>query len=174
MLSAIGIVIVAALICAYGTLCLLFYQGSWQLIFHPSRAITAKPAIPYQEIQFNYTETGKPQLTGWWIPAESGARYAGNTMLLLHDGHGSLSDIVSQLETLHALGINVFAFDYRGFGKSSELRPSETSMNQDADAALAYLTGTRQLPARSVVISGQASEHRSQPHSPRITLRFQP
>src|SRR5271170_867266 len=76
LLSALGIVLGAAVICAYATLCLLFYQGSWQLIFHPSRTVSTAPNVPYQEIQFDYTETGKPQLTGWWIPAEAGVHYA--------------------------------------------------------------------------------------------------
>ena len=154
LLSALGIVLGAALICAYATLCLLFYQGSWQLIFHPSRTVGTTPNVAFQEIQFDYTETGKPQLAGWWIPAEAGAHYASNTILFLHDGRGSLSDTVTQLQDLHSLGINLFAFDYRGFGKSADLHPSETSLNQDADAALDYLTGTRHLPAHSVIIYG--------------------
>jgi uncharacterized protein len=154
LLSALGIVLGAAVICAYTTLCLLFYQGSWQLIFHPSRTVSAAPNVPYQEIQFDYTETGKPQLTGWWIPAETNAPYANNTILFLHDGRGSLSDAVTQFQDLHNLGINVFAFDYRGFGKSADLHPSETSLNQDAGAALAYLTGTRHFRARSILLYG--------------------
>jgi pimeloyl-ACP methyl ester carboxylesterase len=154
LLSALGVVIAAAAFCAYATFCLLFYQGSWQLIFHPSRTVTNTPSVPYQEIQFDYTETGKPQLTGWWIPCESNARYASNTILFLHDGRGSLSDTVSQLQTLHDLGINVFAFDYRGFGKSADLHPSEASMNQDADAARAYVSETRHLPAHSIILYG--------------------
>lgn len=154
LLSALGIVVALAAVCAYATLCLLFYQGSWQIIFHPSRTVIAHPNIPYQEIQFDYTETGKPQLTGWWIPAAPDAHHSGNTILYLHDGNGCLSDTVPRIESLHALDINVFAFDYRGFGKSADLHPSESSMNQDADAALAYLTGTRHLPAHSIVLYG--------------------
>ncbi len=154
LLSALGITVVIAAICAYATLCLLFYQGSWQLIFHPSNTVSAGPSVAYQEIQFDYTETGKPQLTGWWIPAATGAAFSGNTILFLHDGHGSLSDTVPQLETLHSLGINIFAFDYRGFGRSADLHPSEASMNQDADAAWSYVTDTRHQPASSIVIYG--------------------
>ena len=154
LLSALGIVLAAAAFCAYLTLCLLFYQGSWQLIFHPSRTVSAAPSVPFQEVQFDYTETGKPQLNGWWIPAETGAGLAGNTILFLHDGRGSLSDAVTQLQSLHSIGINIFAFDYRGFGKSADLHPSEDSMNQDADAAFAYLTGTRHLPSNSIVMYG--------------------
>lgn len=154
LLSALGVVIAAALLCAYATFCLLFYQGSWQLLFHPSRTVSATPGVPYREVQFDYTETGKPQLTGWWIPADANARYEGNTILYLHDGRGSLSDTVKELEALHSIGINVFAFDYRGFGKSASFHPSEVSMNKDADAALTYLTGMRRLTEHSVILYG--------------------
>ena len=154
LLSALAVVVVVGAFCAYGTLCLLFYQGSWQLIFHPTHLGAARPSAGFETIQFDYTETGRPQLTGWWIPAGDGARYPSKTILYLHDGRGSLSDTAPQLDALHRLGINVFAFDYRGFGASAWERPAEPGMNQDADAAMAYLTGTRHLPARSIVIYG--------------------
>ncbi|HVW78353.1 MAG TPA: alpha/beta hydrolase [Alloacidobacterium sp.] len=154
LLSALGTVLALSAVLAYATLCLLFYQGSWQLIFHPSRVVGTHPAVAYEEIRFNYTETGKAQLVGWWAPAEADAPYKSRTIVLLHDGRGSLADVSSRMEMLHALGVNVFAFDYRGFGQSTELHPSEMSLNQDADAAVAYLTGTRHLPARSIVLYG--------------------
>ncbi len=137
-----------AVVCVYITFCLLFWQGQWQLVFKPSRAITATPAaagLKYDEISFDATETGILQLNGWWIPADADAPYAADTLLLLHDGSGSLSDTLPQLEALHQLGINIFAFDYRGFGKSVNIHPSEASTYEDADAAWRYLTDTRHL-----------------------------
>jgi len=158
LLSAVGIVVGLAAICAYIALCLLFYQGSWQLIFHPARSVSATPSsagIAYDDIRFAYTETGKAQLAGWWIPAGADARYPDKTILLLHDGSGSLSDCVDRIQAQHALGINVFAFDYRGFGQSADVHPSERSMNRDADAAIDYLTsGARHLPVKSIILYG--------------------
>jgi uncharacterized protein len=154
LLCSIGIIVALAAICVYGALCLLSYQGGWQIIFHPSRSVDNHPSIPYQEIHFNYTETGQPQLTGWWIPAAPNAHHHANTILFLHGGSGSLSNTIPELESLYTAGINIFAFDYRGFGKSARLHPSETSLNQDADAALSYLTDTRHLPANSIVLYG--------------------
>lgn len=158
LLSAIGIVIGLAVLCSYAALCLLFYQGSWQLIFHPSHTVKATPAslgLAYDEVRFDYTETGKPQLSGWWIPAGADAPLRAYTMLILRDGRGSLSDSLSRIQALHALGVNLFVFDYRGFGRSKNLHPSEQRMNQDADAALDYLTSsTRHLPLKSILIYG--------------------
>jgi pimeloyl-ACP methyl ester carboxylesterase len=146
-----------AVVCVYITFCLLFWQGQWQLVFKPSRTITATPAaagLKYDEISFDATETGVLQLNGWWIPAERNAPYAADTLLLLHNGSGSLSDTVPQLQALHYLGINIFAFDYRGFGKSVTIHPSEASTYEDADAAWRYLTDTRHLSPSSVVLDG--------------------
>ncbi len=158
--AVLGVVGFAA-VCAYLTLCLLFYQGQWQVVFHPSRTITTSPAtlgMKYDAISFDYTGTGAAQLTGWWIPADpvsgSSPTNANRTLLFLHDGQGSLSDVTAQLKTLHSLGINIFAFDYRGFGQSINTHPSETRAYDDADAAWNYLTDIRHLDPRSIVLYG--------------------
>jgi pimeloyl-ACP methyl ester carboxylesterase len=75
-------------------------------------------------------------------------------VLYLHSGEGSLSNSVDDLIALHSLGINVFAFDYRGFGHSTGTRPIEQRMTEDANAAWSYLTGTRHIAPKSIVIYG--------------------
>ncbi len=42
----------------------------------------------------------------------------------------------------------MLAFDYRGYGQSQFVRPSEAHWRQDAEWALKYLTGTRHIAAR--------------------------
>jgi pimeloyl-ACP methyl ester carboxylesterase len=162
LLKALGVCFAAALLCGYATLCLLVYQGAWQLILHPSRVVTATPAqagIDYSDVRFDAAETGQPRLTGWWIPAASNSgfqpRYAAFTVLYLHDGTGSLANTVPALARLHAAGLNVFAFDYRSFGASdASAHPSQQRMAEDADAALRYLTATRHIPAGDLVPYG--------------------
>jgi hypothetical protein len=152
--GALGGALLLALVCAYATLGLLFYQGQWQLILHPAKTVTTTPASKFDEIRFDTTETGISQLDGWWIPAEPEARWAGSTILYLHGGAGSLSDSVNDLNALHALGVNVFAFDYRGYGKSVGPHPNEARMKEDAFAAWRYLSDTRHLDAKSIVVYG--------------------
>jgi uncharacterized protein len=152
ILAAVAGTLLLALVCVYATFCLFFWLGQWQLVFRPSRAITATPSsvgLKYDEVQFDSTETGVLQLDGWWIPAD---HPTSDTLLLLHDGSGSLSDTLPQLQALHKLGINLFAFDYRGFGKSINIHPSQASTSEDADAAWRYLTDTRHLSP--VVLDG--------------------
>jgi uncharacterized protein len=152
--AGVGLALLAALLCAYATLALLFYQGQWQLVLHPSKMITATPRAKFDEIPFDYTETGIARLDGWWIPADAGARWNGSTVLYLHGGAGSLSNCVDDLDALHAVGVNVFAFDYRGYGKSAGPHPDESRMSEDADAAWHYLTDTRHLDAKTIVFYG--------------------
>jgi hypothetical protein len=155
--AAFTIAVAAAALCAYGTLCLLFYQGQWQMVLHPSRRIEATPAsqgVKFDDVRFDYTETGVAKLEGWWIPAVADSRWSASAVLYLHSGDGSLSDCVNDLVALHSLGVNVFAFDYRGFGRSTGVRPSEERMAEDANAAWRYLTDSRHTNAKSVVIYG--------------------
>src|ERR1700721_1800413 len=130
MLGAVGAIVLLAAVCVYITFCLLFWQGQWQLVFKPSRTIPSTPAsvgLKYDDIQFDATETGVLQLNGWWIPADRQAP----TLLFLHGASGSLSNTLPQLQTLHNLGLSIFAFDYRGFGKSINIHPSEETTYED-------------------------------------------
>jgi hypothetical protein len=157
LLGAFAVTVVLAALCGYGALCLLFYQGQWQLLFHPSRAVTATPAsagMAFEEIHFDVNDEGQPQLDGWWIPADPGSRYVTDTVLYLHDSSGSLSDTLPALRTLHSLGINVFAVDYRGFGHSAGAHPTERQATEDSVAAWTYLTDLRHIPPRNLVVFG--------------------
>jgi uncharacterized protein len=154
LLAAIALTLVAAAVCAYGVLCLLFYQGQWQMLFQPSRTITATPAsagLAFEEVRFDVTATGKPRLDGWWISTPGASA---STILYLHGSRGSLSDCVPALATLHRLGVNVFAIDYQGFGRSVGRHPTERLLDDDSEAAWTYLTDTRHIPARSIAVYG--------------------
>jgi len=180
LLKAVGITIVAALICGYLTLCLLFYQGQWQLVLHPSRTTPAPATIagaPFQTVHFGVDETASPQLTGWLIPAEPAARYAAYTVLYLPSGDGSLADSIAALAAMHDTGINVFAFDYRGYGQSAPTRPNQEHMTADAASAWQYLTVSRAIPPSRLVLYGDgvgaalaAQLAAAHPESPAVIL----
>jgi len=154
LIKAIAFTILAALICGYITLCLLFYQGQWQLVLHPRRAATKPQDTENSWIHFGPDESATPQLTGIWLPAAPGTRYANITILFLPGGDGALSDFNPTLNRLHDLGLNVFAFDYRGYGHSAGTQPNQLKMTQDADSAWKYLTTSRAIPAQQIVPYG--------------------
>ena len=153
ILAALAITLPGALFCTWAVFCLFFWQGNWQLLYHPTSAISRTPSsvgLTYDPVSFASTETGVAQLQGWWIPAP-GAHY---TALYLHDERGNLSDTVEMLKVLHEAGLNVLAFDYRGYGRSHFEHPTEEKWRQDAEWTLSYLTGTRHIDPHSVVIIG--------------------
>jgi hypothetical protein len=157
LLTAAGLSLLGAAVCAWGALCLLFWQGSWQLLYHPTAAVTRTPAsvgLPFDPVGFAATEAGEPRLKGWWIPAAPDARYSRYTLLYLHGQNGNLSDTVEAVAALHGAGLNVFAFDYRGYGQSQFARPSEAHWREDAEWALQYLTSTRHVAAGAIVLDG--------------------
>ena len=157
LLKAIAISIVVAAFCCWAALCLLFWQGSWQLLYHPAATIAHTPAsagIHFDPVAFAATDTGLTRLTGWWISAEPASPFRQYTVLYLHGKDGDLGDTVDALAALHAAGVNVLAFDYRGYGQSQFARPSEAHWRQDTEWALQYLTGTRHIAPGKIVLDG--------------------
>jgi pimeloyl-ACP methyl ester carboxylesterase len=154
LLSGIAIAIAAALVCAWAALCILFWQGSWQLLYHPTSTVSRTPAsvnLQFDAVGFATTASGEPQLRGWWIPASSQARY---TAIYLHGAKGNLGDTVDALAQIHSAGVNLFAFDYRGFGQSHFVHPSETTLREDTEAAIHYLVATRHIAPNSIILFG--------------------
>lgn len=158
LLMAASVAILGAAICAWGALCLLFWQGSWQLLYHPTSAVTRTPAslgLTFESVGFATDQAGEPRLKGWFIPAAKDAKHGRFTVLFLHGQNGNLGDSVDELAALHDLGLNLLAFDYRGYGQSEFQRPSEERWREDAESALNYLTGTRHVAAGSIVLDGK-------------------
>ncbi len=158
LLTTVGLALLASAACAWGALCFMFWQGSWQLLYHPAAPVTRTPAsigLPFDPVGFATTDAGEPRLKGWWIPAAPDARYSRYTVLYLHGKDGNLSDTVFTLGALHAVGVNVLAFDYRGYGQSEFVRPSEARWREDAESALQYLIGTRHVSAASILLDGR-------------------
>jgi uncharacterized protein len=158
LLWAVSGTIAAAALCAWGVLCLLFWQGSWQLLYHPSASVARTPAgvsLAFEPVAFAVTEAGAPQIQGWWIPAAPDSPFGRYTVLLLHGKTGNMGDTLDALNRLHRVGVNVLVFDYRGFGQSRFVRPSEASLRQDADWALSYLTATRHIDSGTIVLDGE-------------------
>lgn len=157
LLTAVSLALLGAAACAWGALCLLFWQGSWQLLYHPTSAVTRTPArnfgLPFDSVGFATTISGAAQLHGWWIPYGPEGHY---TAIYLHGADGNLGDIGDALIPLREARLNIFAFDYRGYGMSTFQRPSETHWREDADSAIDYLTNTRHIPAGSLVLVGKS------------------
>ena len=157
LLKAIGVVILAALVCGYATLCLLLYQGQWQLLLHPKQTTTHPAELagtPIEFLRFGPDASGLPQRTAWAIPAAPLARYGNTTVLFLPSGNRSLADALPTLALLHDAGLNLLAIDYRGYGESAALHPGNARMTEDADAAWKFLTQSRAIRENRIILYG--------------------
>jgi len=155
LLIALGLSAVGAAFCVWGALCIMFWQGSWQLLYHPKSHVTRTPAsadIAFDNVAFATTDAGIAQLKGWWIPTAQSSRY---TAVYLHGADGNIGDSVSTLSQLHSAGLAILAFDYRGYGASQFVHPSEAHFLEDVESALHYLIGTRHVAPRSILLVGQ-------------------
>ena len=93
----------------------------------------------------------KHQLHAWWLPADD-ARAP--VVLYLHGARWNLTASVSRIERWRQLGFAVLAVDYRGFGKSTDVAPTEAYAYEDAEAAWDYLG--KVAPGRPKYIVGHS------------------
>ncbi|MCC5886636.1 MAG: alpha/beta hydrolase [Gammaproteobacteria bacterium] len=132
---------------------MFFGQSSLLHLPHvPGRALVATPeriGLDYEDVHFA-AEDGI-RLHGWFVPVPE----AGRTLLFMHGNAGNISHRLESLRIFHRLGLNVFIFDYRGYGQS-EGRPSEPGLHADALAALRYLEAERGVPPAEVVAFGRS------------------
>lgn len=77
------------------------------------------------------------------------------TVLYSHGNGEDLGDVRPLLAQIQATGVNVFAYDYRGYG-TSQGKSSEQTAYQDIDAAYRYLTTTLKQPPSRVIIYGRS------------------
>jgi hypothetical protein len=118
----------------------------------PGRALTATPAdigLEYRDVHFT-TEDGI-ELHGWFIPGDNPQR----TLLFFHGNAGNISHRLESVGLFHRLGLSVFIFDYRGFGQSAG-ETTEQGTYRDAQAAWSYLTQTRALDAKDIIVFGRS------------------
>lgn len=139
-------------LCTYiGVIMLVgFFQS--KLIYFPSRSLEQTPSdvgLKFDEVTLT-TQDGV-RISAWFVPRDD----ARTTILFFHGNAGNNGDRLPELKVLHSLRYNVMIVDYRGFGKS-EGSPSEKGTYLDALAAWEYLTQTRGIPARKVVIMGES------------------
>jgi len=109
-------------------------------------------AFPVEEVWFQSTD--EVPLHGWFIPCAPGAKWSAFTILVMHGNAGNISHRGAFYEAWHELGANVFAFDYRGYGRSGG-KPSEEGTYLDAQAGYAWLR-QRGIPSGKIVSLGKS------------------
>jgi uncharacterized protein len=88
----------------------------------------------------------------WWLPH---ANARAPTLLYLHGTYRNLYRNIHKIDALREAGFSVLAVDYRGWGDSTPITPSEATIYADADTAWAELA-RRQADPRKRVIYGHS------------------
>ena len=91
------------------------------------------------------------KLFGWYVQSAA----ASAVVLWCHGNAGNIIHRLDNLKLLYQLGLSVFLFDYRGYGRSQG-RPSEAGLYQDALGAHDYLTRTRRIRPERIVLFGRS------------------
>ena len=126
--QSIGVMVVLFLLYA-----VLLVGCEKKIIFHPAKFPEgywdpASLGLKAQDVLFQ-SEDGI-NLHGWYVPTP-GARA---TLLWFHGNAGNLSHRLDNIQRLLPLNLNIFIFDYRGYGKS-EGEPDEKGIYKDSLAA---------------------------------------
>ena len=132
-------------------------------VYAPSREVAAQATDlgrPAEEVFFTANDGVK--LHGWFFSANLDSPRAHLVLLLLHGNAGNITHRLAWYEAWLSLGVNVFAFDYRGFGRS-EGHPSEEGTYRDAQAAAQWLKARGFAPQQIIALGkslggGVASE----------------
>lgn len=144
--------VLLSLAIGYFVLLIFMYVLQSQMVYHPQKKLEYTPqdiGLLFEDVRFS-TEDDL-ELHGWYIPASN----ADATVLYFHGNAGNISGRLQTIRLLHDLGLNVFIFDYRGYG-GSEGSPSEAGTYKDALAAWDHLTSERGLPSSNIVIMGRS------------------
>lgn len=145
--------IVRAALIAYLLVALLAMLFEESLIFFPSPYPNGdwQPAgLGQEEVYFQAADGTR--LHGWHVPHDQPRA----VMLFCHGNAGNVTHRADSLRALHnGVGVAVFVFDYRGYGRSAG-RPSEEGIIADARAARAWLAQRAAVPEQEIVVLGES------------------
>jgi uncharacterized protein len=118
---------------------IMFRWFEKRLIYYPTRELEADPVTCRLFEDVNFRASDGVELNGWFLGAVKKSPRVSWAFLICHGNGGNISHRLELCQTLLAeTGVNVFIFDYRGYGHSRG-RPGEEGTYLDAQAAFAWL-----------------------------------
>ncbi len=132
---------------------LVLITGCSSLFFYPQKAHWDNPRLKQATYEDLYFQTSDGlALHAWYLKARPEKK---GTILFLHGNAENISTHVNNVLWLTDFGYDVFAFDYRGYGKS-EGSPTIAGVHADARAALETILGLTQKAGERIIILGQS------------------
>ena len=136
----------------YLLLVILVFVTQERLLFIPFGEVVATPAtvgLDFEEVEI--TTSDGERLHGWFVPHPEPR----GVLLFFHGNAGNISHRLESIALFHRLRLEVFIFDYRGYGRSSG-RPGEDGSYRDAEAAWGYLVDERGIEPERIVLFGRS------------------
>jgi len=122
------------------------------IVFFPDPYLVGTPAdfgLDFEDVFFEAADGVK--LHGWWVP-----RAGAPVLVWFHGNAGNISHRLENIKLLWELaGVQVFIFDYREYGRSQG-RISREGTFLDAAAAYGYVTETRGIPGKEIILFGRS------------------
>ena len=119
-------------------------------LYYPIQEIEHTPSdinIEYENVFF-HTED-KVKLNGWFIKAKN----AQATIIFAHGNGGNISHRLDKIDFFNKIGINLFIFDYRGYGQSQGV-PEENGLYLDIQAAYKFVNNEQTI--RPIILYGES------------------
>lgn len=153
---AVAIRVPVYLLIAYVTTGGYFFFNQEKLLFPAAGSHDSSgpgPGVfPFENLQIPVTASD--HLHAWWIPA---SKPSGKAIIVFHGNGYRLEDMGGgEAQSLHSIGVNLLLTDYRGYGSSTRVIPSELTVEEDAEAALRYLLHERSVPVHNVFVVGRS------------------
>jgi fermentation-respiration switch protein FrsA (DUF1100 family) len=145
--------LVALAVLGYGATAVWLMSQETRLVFKAGRQLgPARPQIPFEQIDLPRAD-GLKQFA--WVMPNAQDRGDRPWVLYLHGNAATISHRTNiyRYEQLRALGVNVLAPEYRGYGGLDGI-PTESGLYADARIGYDYLRRTKQIPADRIVVYG--------------------
>ncbi len=145
----------AALAFAYVVVCALMWAFQERLVFLSGvggRELIADPSaldLAFDDVTFEAADG--VALHGWYVHGDDDAP----VVIVFHGNAGNISHRMDTIRIFSELGLRVFIFDYRGYGRS-EGRPTEAGTYRDAEAAWRWVTEERGVEPDDIVLFGRS------------------
>lgn len=129
----------------------VYFSAEYAPLIVRNRRDTVREDYTIEGIVFR-NRKGK-QLSGWFLKPRIVKAQA--TILHLHGNAGNLLWHYRVIGPLVSKGLQVFMFDYSGFG-FSEGKPTQKGVLEDAEDALCFLKGKSEVRGTKVIVYGQS------------------
>ena len=121
--------------------------------YYPNGKVYGSPAangLAFEEVTFDSLDGSS--LSGWFVPA---AGTVHGTVAYFHGNSQNMTSEYGYVSWVPRSGLNLFLFDYRGYGSSSG-RPTRRGIHWDSVAALEYVIGRADVDGKRLIVVGQS------------------